>query len=93
MILGLVVIMVFEKINPGIAAVPPDVRKGCAFPVTIALYSEAVPQLAPGVRGAASSQILDLHNGKAEPFRTSAGKARKSFSRIYFSNTIIARTN
>jgi hypothetical protein len=54
------------------AAVPSDVRKGSAFPGNsekcggCAAASEAEPQ-----------GNLKKADGKAEPFRTSAGKARK----------------
>jgi len=58
-----------------IAAVPPDVRKGFVFPVAIEEISgccaarvEAQPQ-----------RKLNMPDGKAELFRTSAGIARKTY--------------
>jgi hypothetical protein len=54
------------------AALPPDVRKGCAFPST-PIKLEAKPP-SPLSRGVASQESGTL-SGKAEPFRTSGGRA------------------
>src|SRR5438105_7830766 len=53
------------------AALPPDVRKGCAFPTTL---SQAFWRLRLRIRGVASEDDSALF-GRAEPFRTSDGRA------------------
>jgi hypothetical protein len=58
------------------AALPPDVRKGFAFPLAIVsiLHScrEAPPRCSG--RGGASPEFKINDAGKAKPFRTSGGK-------------------
>ena len=51
---------------------PPDERKGCAFPAYSLINQEAMPPIL--LRGTASRTFPNL-NGKAEPFRTSGGQA------------------
>src|SRR5438046_2597519 len=56
------------------AALPLDMRKGCAFPLVYASFpQEALPPNSPARRSLAKYPSLFL--GKAEPFRTSGGKA------------------
>src|SRR5260221_1613907 len=69
-----------------IAALPPDVRKGFAFPELLHFQCEATPR---GVGGAASTAWTD-HDGKPEAFRTSEGKAFEYHSNFLLSDP---RTN
>jgi hypothetical protein len=60
------------------APLPPDVRKGFAFPTEESnMISEATPR-ACEIGGVASENKWS-DAGKAEPFRTSSGKAAQEF--------------
>jgi len=52
---------------------PADVRKGCAFPQGCSQASEALPHPFAGKVRRSLRNLL--HNGKAQPFRTSGGIA------------------
>ena len=57
-----------------VAALPPDVRKGCAFPVFAFKILEAMPHNMKRH----SLKIGESFTGQAEPFRTSGGIAAKN---------------
>jgi hypothetical protein len=63
-----------------LAALPPDVRKGFAFPSAVSV--QAMPR-ASG-RGGASFEFKINFDGKAEPFRTSDGEAALAWSGCTF---------
>jgi hypothetical protein len=58
--------------EPFAAALPSDVRKASGFPINPTHFSEAMPRDSFG--GVASKNRIG-RRGKAEPFRTSGGKA------------------
>ena len=66
---------VTDSDNPFFAAAPPDVRKGCAFPGGRPLF------FFPLCDRCAVVQRREEHNrdtiGKAQPFRTSGGRAAR----------------
>ncbi|MGI9056805.1 MAG: hypothetical protein ACR2F2_13505 [Pyrinomonadaceae bacterium] len=57
---------------------PPDVRKGCAFPKSLLFRTAKGCALSRRRERGRASKIKRKTDGKAEPFRTSAGKARKN---------------
>ena len=67
------------------SAVPPDVRNGSAFPSFALLFRgcAAIFAIVAEIGGAAAESGDEIY-GKAEPFRTSAGKARRRFLRYLF---------